>query len=148
MTVPLFVLIFYCWLVRVTLVVTFGFVLQNFRMKYWTYKWYFCSYMNAAWVVWAIKGGADTQKLLGVKKNFSHSQVTGMLNFSHKPSCPCVSSHARTWTVPNKHCPSCWLHWSHPLKGTQSVPRIESQWYLPQGTYLRSCTVQYLCTYA
>ena len=36
--------------------------------------------MNAAWAVWTIRGGGDTQTLLAVKNilNFLHSQAVGM----------------------------------------------------------------------
>ena len=42
--------------------------------------------MNAASVVWTIKGGGDTQTLLAVKKlNFLHSQVVGMQKLAASP---------------------------------------------------------------
>ena len=41
-----------------------------FAPKFWevvgTYEWYFCSFMNAAWVLGTIRGGEDTQTLLAV----------------------------------------------------------------------------------
>ena len=144
-----YVVKFYWWLVIVTLVVTFGSLLQKFgrqrgpmqwriqdfprgggansqkcyyfsifcwklheNERIWTprggarpwrppwirqcYELSFCSKMNAAWVVWTIVGGGDTQTLL-VKAivNFMNSEAVGMQNLCDFPWLSSASAPVR-----------------------------------------------------
>ena len=83
-----------------------------FVPKFWevegTYKFPFCLTMNAAWVVWTIIGGGDTQLLLiGKKKlNFMHLGWWGCKNFVIFPSSQVLllvphTSHLVKLSLPN-----------------------------------------------
>ena len=70
----------YWWLVRVTLVVAFGFLPQNFGRWLVTYELSFYLKRNAASVVLTMLGSGDTQTLLDGKKNYSLCRWWGCKN--------------------------------------------------------------------
>ena len=87
------------WLVRVTCVVAFGFLPQNFGRWWGPTSDTFCSHINAVGVVWTIKGGVDTQTLLAVKIFFELFALSG----SRGTKTLAASSHARAWALePNE----------------------------------------------
>ena len=90
-----------------------------FAPKFWemaeTYKWWFCSKMNAAWVVGTITDSGDTQTLLAFKKKlyFCHSQMAGMQKVWAQALAP-------------RREPSCW----HPRSHLVELPLLDI--YHPQ----------------
>ena len=64
------------WLVGVTLVAAFGFP-PEFWEVVGTNESSFCLKMNAAWVVWTITGGGDTQTLLAGKEKIELYALSG-----------------------------------------------------------------------
>ena len=66
--------VFYlCFVTLVTLVVDFGFLLQNFGRWRGAYEWWFCSKINIVWVV----GSLNPYLLFQKHSNFLHSQPVG-----------------------------------------------------------------------
>ena len=79
-----------------------------------TYKWWFWSKMNAAWVVGTITDSGDTKTLLALKKilYFCHSQMAGMqkgwaqaLAPRREPSCWHPTSHLVEFPLLNIYHP-------------------------------------------
>ena len=95
--------ILYWWLIRVTLVVTFGFFPPKFWEVVGSYESSSCLKMNAAWVVWTIIGGGNTQILLAQKQNWTLCTLRqwGCKNFVIFPSSLALVRHLVKLSVSN-----------------------------------------------